>query len=526
MSIIRLTLISILFICMWSVLKAEDAGLIPMPLRVKSHSNEVFEFTPKTGFVCRAGILQDEIRELQAVLKKRLGLEVKAATKIGKGNITFLLDEQMKGIEAYRLKVDSKGITVIASTPAGIFYGIKTLDQLLISETVPGKLRGVEIEDAPRYSYRALMLDPARTFIPVKDVKRYIDRMSMYKLNTLHLHLSDDQGWRVEIKKYPKLTEIGAVRKETDGDGKEHRGFYTQDELKDLVAYARKKQVEIIPEIDVPGHSVAAIAAYPFLTCLNPGIGVRTTAGVSTDLLCAGNEEVYAFYADVIDELCAIFPADKFHIGGDEAPLDNWKKCEKCRQLMKTKGFDREQQLMSYFFTRINGTLVKHGKTPLVWYELDVPEYPRNSIMYAWRWGLTPKVIEAARKSGHQVICAPGEHAYFDYPQRAGDMPEVNWGMPVIPLKKAYDFDPGYGLPAEQQGHILGVEATLWGECIRDIDRAFYMTYPRALALAEAGWSMMENRNWESFLTRMYPNLDDMMKDGVNFRVPFEVTGH
>ena len=365
------------------------------------------------------------------------------------------------------------------------------------------------------------MLDPARHFIPVKDVKRYIDQMAKFKFNVLHLHLTDDQGWRIEIKKYPLLTEIGSKRKETDGDKRPHGGFYTQDQMKELIAYAAERHIEIIPEIDVPGHSVAAIAAYTWLTCLNP-VEVRTTAGVSKDLLCGGNEKVYEFYSGVLDELCTLFPSAKFHLGGDEAPLDHWKQCKKCQAFMKAKGFDREQQLMSYFFNRMNEVLVKHGKTPLFWYELDVPDYPANTVTYAWRWGLTPKVIERSRELGCKVICAPGEYAYLDYPQWAGDMPEVNWGMPVTPLRKVYEFDPGYGLPREQQAHIIGVEATLWGECIKNIDRAFYMTFPRALAVAEAGWSVMENRDWESFKQRMFPLLSDLMRDGVSFRVPYE----
>lgn len=509
--------------------KSEN-GVIPVPLQViPGNGKTVFTFSPASRIVMTAPGLTTEARELQRIVEHRTGMELPLSEgkAQGKAAINLALSDDIEGEEGYCLEINAKTITITGKTTAGVYYGIKTLDQLLIGDGGAGKkqsLAAVKIVDRPRFGYRALMLDPARHFIPVQDIKRYIDQMVKFKFNTLHLHLSDDQGWRIEIKKYPLLTEIGSKRKETDGDKRPHGGFYTQEQMKEIIAYAAERHIEIIPEIDVPGHSVAAIAAYPWLTCLNP-VEVRTTAGVSKDLLCAGNEKVYEFYSNVLDELCALFPSSKFHLGGDEAPLDHWKQCEKCQAFMKAKGFDREQQLMSYFFNRMNEVLVKHGKTPLFWYELDVPNYPANTVTYAWRWGLTPKVIERSRELGCKVICAPGEYAYFDYPQWAGDMPEVNWGMPLIPLRKAYEFDPGYGLPQEQQAHIIGVEATLWGECIKNIDRAFYMTFPRALALSEAGWSTMENRDWESFKQRMLPLLSDLMREGVNFRVPYECMG-
>lgn len=502
-------------------------ALVPVPLQViQGNGKTVFTFTPAVRIVMTVPGLTAEARELQRIITLRTGIEL-ALTEgktQSKGAVNLVFSDDIEGEEGYCLEVGAKQITITGKTTAGIYYGIKTLDQLLVGDGGSGEKRclaAVKIVDRPRFEYRALMLDPARHFVPVKDVKRYIDQMAKFKFNVLHLHLTDDQGWRIEIKKYPLLTEIGSKRKETDGDKRPHGGFYTQDQMKELIAYAAERHIEIIPEIDVPGHSVAAIAAYPWLTCLNP-VEVRTTAGVSKDLLCGGNEKVYEFYSGVLDELCTLFPSAKFHLGGDEAPLDHWKQCKKCQAFMKAKGFGREQQLMSYFFYRMNEVLVKHGKTPLFWYELDVPDYPANTVTYAWRWGLTPKVIERSRELGCKVICAPGEYAYLDYPQWAGDMPEVNWGMPVTPLRKVYEFDPGYGLLREQQAHIIGVEATLWGECIKNIDRAFYMTFPRALAVAEAGWSVMENRDWESFKQRMFPLLSDLMRDGVSFRVPYE----
>lgn len=512
----------LILLSLFSLFAITAHGVIPEPLQVVSGKGE-FVVTSSLRIVMTDETLINEAGELQQIIEKRTGLKLDIVEgKVqAKGALNLVISGKVEGVEGYILDVNSKNIIISGATTTGIFYGIKTLDQLMINGG--RQIPVVKITDRPRFEYRALMLDPARNFIPVADVKRYIDQMSKFKFNVLHFHLSDDQGWRIEVKKYPLLTEIGSKRKETEGDGHPLEGFYTQEQIKDIVAYAARKHIEVIPEIDIPGHSVAAIAAYPWLTCRDSAIEVRTTIGVSKDLLCAGNEKVYEFYSDVIGELCNLFPSRRFHLGGDEAPLDHWKTCEKCQAMMKNRAFKREQQLMSYFFSQMNEVLVRNGKTPLFWYELDVPDYPANTITYAWRWGLTPDVIRRSRELGCKMICAPGEYTYFDYPQMAGDRPERNWGMPVTPLRKVYEFDPGYGLPQEQQAHIIGVEATLWGEYIKNIDRAFYMTYPRALALAEAGWSVMENRDWESFRQRMYPNLSDLIREGVNFHVPYEL---
>lgn len=528
-TLLKLSLFVLFFNLLFPFSEIAASGLIPIPLQIiPSKDKAEFVITPTTRIVLTDKRLMNEAEELRSVVQNRSGLQLEIINgkTPEKGALNLVISDEVEGVESYVLEVNEKKIVISGATTTGVFYGIKTLDQLLLGDgggNLVRRLSALKIIDSPRFEFRALMIDPARHFIPLEDVKRYIDQMSKFKFNVLHLHLTDDQGWRIEIKKYPLLTEIGSKRKETDGNGRPHEGFYTQEQIKELVDYAATKHVELIPEIDIPGHSVAAIAAYPWLSCKNQPIGVRTTAGVSKDLLCAGNEKVYEFYMDVINEVCALFPSKKFHLGGDEAPLDHWKECQKCQAFMKNKGFEREQQLMSHFFNRMNAVLTKNGKTPLFWYELDVPDYPTNTITYAWRMGLASKVIERARQLGCRVICAPGEHAYFDYPQFPGDMPEVNWGMPVTTLRKVYEFDPGYGLPKEQQSHIMGVEATLWGECIKNIDRAFYMTFPRALALSEAGWSVMENRNWKSFVERMYPNLSDLMREGISFRVPYEV---
>lgn len=435
----------------------------------------------------------------------------------GGNTISLLIDKSIDNVQGYSLTVDNKGVTIKASTRQGIFYGIQTLIQLIDDNEIPF----VEICDKPRLEYRALMLDPARHFLSAEDVKRYIDAIARYKYNYLHLHLSDDQGWRVEIKKYPRLTEVGSVRADTEGDGVPHRGYYTQEQLRDIVAFAAQRHIEIIPEIDIPGHSVAAIAAYAELTCRDTIIPVRSEIGVSLDLLCAGNEKVFEMYGDIFEEICEIFPSKLIHLGGDEAPLTHWGQCPKCQALKKEKGYTDDQELMSYFFGRINQTLLRHNRTALFWYEVDVPDYPRNAIMYTWRNGLTPRVIEECREKGYRVICAPGEFAYFDYPEVKSDITakSSSW-IPALPFEKVYQFDPCYGLSEEKSSHIIGVEATVWGEYVPDLETAFFRTFPRAFALAEAGWSKMSRREWNDFLLRTKRELEHLKSRKINFRQP------
>ncbi|MEG0655402.1 MAG: beta-N-acetylhexosaminidase [Mucinivorans sp.] len=425
------------------------------------------------------------------------------------------INDQIQGAEAYRLTINSRGALLEAATDQGLFYGQQTLDQLLVGDSVDCMV----IDDSPRYAYRALMLDPARHFIPLADIKRYIAIIARYKYNTLHLHLSDDQGFRAQIKAYPRLCEVGAYRSQTEGDGTPHGGFYTQEELAELVSYAARYFVEIIPEIDIPGHSVAAIAAYPFLTCRDTVLDVRTEIGVSKDLLCAGNERVFGMYDTIVDELCRIFPSRFFHLGGDEAPLDHWSQCAKCQRVKEANGIKTNQELMSWFFERLNRTLQRNGKSPLFWYEMDVPYYPAGSTMYAWRHGLSLRAIEAARKGGYKIICSPGEYAYLDYPEARGDIPfpSSSW-MGLTPMSKVYQFDPSYGLSADQSSHIQGVEATIWGEYTPTIDYIFERTFPRALAMAEVGWSQMKVRSWDDFLVRALGEVHFLEKMGIKYR--------
>ena len=426
---------------------------------------------------------------------------------------------------------------MIEGSRKGIYYALKTIDQILLGDTynsAKGKIAPIYIEDAPRYAHRAVMLDPARHFLPVEDVKFFIDQMAKYKYNILQLHLTDDQGWRVEIKSHPQLTTKGAFRNNKEGAQGPDNGYYTQEELKEIVKYAAERGIEIIPELDIPGHSVAFLTAYPETGCAFRQSEPKTLGSTTNMMLCACSETAYTIYADVFREIAEIFPSEYIHLGGDEAAIkEDWAKCENCLALMKEMGYNKPEELMNIFFNKMLNMVRHNGKKPILWCELDniyppandyLFPYPADVTLVTWRNALTPKCIELTHKHGHTLIMAPGEHAYLDYPQYHGDLPEWdNWGMPVTTLEKCYTLDPGYGLPTDEQAHITGIMGTLWGEAIRDINRVTYMAFPRALALAEAGWTEMPQRSWESFKQRILPNLTDLMKNGVSFRVPFEI---
>ena len=426
--------------------------------------------------------------------------------------------------EQYTLTVNHKGIAIHGATPHAVFNAINTLDQWIRTNSTCNKNRfciaPVQIRDIPRYRYRALMLDPARHYLPVSDIKRYIDEMARFKFNTLQLHLSDDQGFRIQVYSHPQLTQ-----------GQQH---YTQDQIRELIRYAATRHVTIVPEIDIPGHTYGILRTHPQYLCQH----TDTTAWghkLRTDvMLCASQPEVYKLCSDIINEIAALFPSPYIHLGGDESLIrKNWSLCPRCQALKARLHYTSDDLIMGYFFSHFWETLRAKGKKPILWVEMDniVPPatqylfpYPKDVTLVTWRNALTPTAIRLTAASGNDLIMAPGEHCYFDYPQYPGDLPENNnWGMPILTLKDAYQWDPAYPELNQPTDHITGVMGTLWGEAINDINRAFYMTYPRALALAEAGWSTPDNRHWTGFKTRLYPILNDMMQRGIPFRVPFEI---
>lgn len=539
----KLPLLLLLCLICLNNLKAQQniSALLPMPNHVEIHKGSPFSISKNTIIYVADKSLQFEANELQRMIEKYVGDKLHIQYEIpddGK-NVCLIINPALKGNEHYQLDISDKKILISGASSKAVFYGIKTLEQVLIGDvcnTMAGHIAPLWIDDSPRFAFRAFMLDPARHFLPVEDVKFFIDKMADYKYNVLQLHLTDDQGWRIEIKKYPKLTDIGAFREKNGGEQGPDNGYYTQEQMKELIKYAAQRHVEIVPEMDIPGHTAALLAAYPELGCIRTDTA-EIVIGKTTDvMLCANQPEVYEMYHDIIAEMSALFPSKKIHLGGDEAVIEkNWAKCPRCQKLMTELGYTKASDLMNYFFGKILSFVRENKKEPVLWCELNnirLPadsylfNYPKDVTLVSWRAGLTPLCLDLTRRHGNSIIMAPGEYAYLDYPQYKGDLPEFNnWGMPVVTLEQVYQFDPGYGETREGQQHIQGIMATLWAEAIKDINRVTYMAYPRGLALAEAGWTQMENRNWESFKARIYPNLYRMMREGVYFRVPFEIAG-
>lgn len=434
--------------------------------------------------------------------------------------------------EAYELEIGEERIDITASSPRGIYYGVMTLRQILGQSTC-ATIPCIQIKDEPRYPLRGLMLDPARHFLPTSDVKAYIDRMAYYKFNTLQLHLTDDQGWRLFIPEHPRLTSLGAYRSQEERI--EENGYYTPDELRELVSYAAERGVEIIPEIDVPGHTAALLTAYPELRTDILRDSTFTLGRVEQVMLSAANPKVYQVLEDVISTLSEIFPRGaRFHLGGDESALEtNWAVSPEHHRLMQAEGLQDSGELMHYFFLQLLNITRRYGFQPMLWCELDniyppakryLFPYPQDVTLVSWRAGLTPKSIELTRASRHSLVLAPGESAYLDYPQYPGDLPEHNnWGMPITTLEQTYTWDLRENIGVVGDNHIIGIMGTLWGEAIKDINRAFYMTYPRALALAEQGWCQRERRSWQRFIQALPWQLGDLLRSGISFRAPFEV---
>lgn len=518
--------------------QSNSSALIPIPNSIEYCADgNTFKFNEKS--VIKSNLHENTfiIKELKKILATRLGLEFSINNSRNKNIIEIGIDTTLHGDEHYTLKVDKRGVTIKGATEGALYWGLQTLDQILLGDvcnTTAQRIEYIAIDDAPRYPHRAIMLDPARHFLPVKDIKFFIDQMARFKFNVLQLHLTDDQGWRIEIKSHPELTERGAFRKPGASNQGPDNGYYTQDDIREIIAYAAERNIEVIPELDIPGHSVAILSAHPQLGCSFRHNEKKELGTTTNMMLCAANEEVYSIYKDIIAEVAGLFPSDRIHLGGDEAAVkENWAKCPHCIAMMQKLGYENPSQLMIPFFNMVLDFVRCNGKKAILWCELDnmwppandyLFPYPKDVTLVTWRNALTPKCVELTRINGHELIMAPGEHAYLDYPQYPGDLPEFNnWGMPITTLEQSYRLDPGLGLQPEEQAHITGVMATLWGEAIRDINRVTYMAFPRAMAIAEAGWSQMEQRAWKSFRQRIYPNITEMMKNGVSVRVPFEI---
>lgn len=432
--------------------------------------------------------------------------------------------------EGYTLNINSNGIQLSAVDEAGLFYGLQTLYQLVNTADKNKMIPFLTIEDSPSYSYRGLHLDVVRHIFPVEFIKQYIDIMAAYKFNTFHWHLTDDQGWRIEIKKYPKLTEIGAYRDQTlignmqqskrEFDGVRYGGYYTQDEIREIVKYAAERYITIIPEIEMPGHAEAAIVAYPELACTNNEgpFGVVQYFGVFENVFCAGKDNTFKFLQDVLDEVIALFPSEYIHIGGDECPKTKWKTCPDCQKRIKKQRLKDEHELQSYFVQRMEKYLNSKGKKIIGWDEILEGGLAPNATVMSWR-GTEGGI--AAAKQNHDVIMVPTSHLYLDYRQsKSPEEPLAIGGY--LPLSKVYSFYPTpTDLSLTEQKHILGVQANLWTEYIPTPGKALYMLLPRALAVSEIGWTNSKDRNWTSFSENRLPfHLAEFDRENITYRVP------
>lgn len=448
------------------------------------------------------------------------------------------------GAEGYHLDVTQEGIVLRAEAGAGLFYGLQTLRQLLPPEAGSGPparpafrvaVPAVTIRDAPRFSYRGMHLDVVRHFFPASFVKRYIDLMALYKMNRFHWHLTDDQGWRIEIKRYPKLTGVGAFRKETvvghyqdeprHYDGRRHGGFYTQDEVREIVRYAQERYVTIIPEIEMPGHALAALSAYPELACTDGPFEAATLWGIFEDIFCP-KEETFTFLENVLAEVITLFPGEYVHVGGDEAPKTRWEASETAREVMRREGLHDAHELQSYFIRRIERFLNAHGRRLIGWDEIiEGGLSPTATVMY-WRdtkgAGVGVQTEEDPAKltaqQGNDLIMTPNQTLYLDHYQAdpAGE-PLAIGGLTTLEEVYAYEPVPASFTPEEAR-HVLGAQGNVWTEYIQTPEKVEYMAFPRLLALAEVVWSPASARNWTAFRARLPAVLAHLDALGVNYR--------
>lgn len=491
---------------------ADYNNVVPLPQSITMQKGKAFVLTSATPVVYtgsdaamkrNAEFLSDYIKQLTG-----LKLEVSAVKPKKAAAIVLAVDPKMKGAEAYRLTVTDRQITISGSTAAGVFYGIQTLRKSLpvLDKQEDITLPATVINDAPRFAYRGTMLDCGRHFWPVPFVKKFIDILALHNINTFHWHLSEDQGWRIEIKKYPRLTQIGSKRSRTVmghnsdlDDGTPYGGFYTQDEAREIVKYAAERNITVIPEIDMPGHMLAALASYPELGCTGGPYEVGYAWGVYRDVLCLGNEKVYTFLQDIVDELSDIFPAKYFHIGGDESPTIRWENCPKCQAMAKANGVDTKH-LQGVLTNRIEKYINSKGKSIIGWDEIAQAKINQSATIMSWR-GVEPG--SKAAEAGHDVIMSPGTYCYFDHYQsdNIGKEPMCIGGY--LPVSKVYEFDAAPdSLSDAAKKHILGVQANLWTEYIPNTNMVEYMLLPRLGALSEVQWTPVSRKNYDEFVKR------------------------
>lgn len=511
-------------------IKVKEVAIIPQPSEIVNGSGK-FSLNKKTVIVAKEDAIP-VAQFLKGFLKKGTGFDLPIVPSGSKNAIILSLEGAQTNFEAYQMKSTSKNVIISASSPAGLFYGIQTLRQLFPSETESSAVQAgvewnipvVEINDQPRFPWRGMMLDCSRHFFPVSYLKKLLDQMAASKMNRFHWHLVDDQGWRIEIKKYPKLTEVGSGRKETliskygvepkVYDGILYGGFYTQEDVKEIVAYAAKRYITVIPEIEMPGHASAALAAYQELGCTGGPYQVATHWGVFSDVFCVGKDNTFSFLQDVIDEVIPLFPGVYFHIGGDECAKTEWKKCMLCQKRIRDENLKDESELQSYFVKRIEKFLNSKNRTLIGWDEiLEGGLAPRATVM-SWR-GFEGGI--AAAKSGHDVVMTPGDFCYFNNAQDPID-PQKPETSDNLTLSKVYEFNPlPDELSAGEAKHILGGQANLWTEFVTSPERSDYMTFPRLAAMAEVLWTVPVKKSYPDFQRRLARQFERYDFEGIDY---------
>ena len=494
-----------------------DYGVVPLPNEVNRQDGAPFVLKSSTPILYQEGdtVMERVARYLAGYIKDATGKEPKVKTGNAGKAISLSVDSGIENPEGYRLSVNEKGIEIAGGSHAGVFYGAQTLRKAIPanSQGMQVELPAVQINDAPRFAYRGLHFDVSRHFFTTDSVKRFIDMLALHNMNTLHWHLTDDQGWRIEIKKYPELTKIGSQRKETvighnsgKYDGTPYGGFYTQDEIRDIIRYAQDRFVTIIPEIDLPGHQQAALATYPELGCTGGPYEVWTMWGISDDVICAGNEKAMQFLEDVLAEVIDLFPSEYIHIGGDECPKVRWEKCPKCQARIKAEGIrgdknhTAEQYLQSYVISRMEKFVESKGRHIIGWDEILEGNLAPNATVMSWR-GVDGGIKAAQMK--HDVIMTPNTYLYLDYYQTTDTENEPLAIGGYVPVEKVYSFEPTNGIPEEYQKYIIGVQANLWTEYIPTFRHVEYMEMPRIGALAEVQWRMQKEKDYAEFLPRL-----------------------
>ena len=522
----------IAFLLLFNVASSQSQlPLIPQPKSIEIGNGH---FVLNSQTVIHADSNLFEAQYLQQAIQQQTGLELKilpAAGNVSKISLSWSVDAVPgDNKEKYVLTISTNNIVIKAAQNNGLLYGIQTLIQLLpIEESEAVKLPCLKIIDEPKYAWRGMHLDCARHFFPVSFVKKYIDYLAMYKFNTFHWHLTDDQGWRIEIKKYPKLTEVAAWRNgsmighynEQKFDDKRYGGFYSQEEIKEIVAYANQRHITIVPEIEMPGHSQAVLAAYPEYSCTGGPFEVAKQWGVLEDVYCP-KEETFTFLENILSEVIDLFPSEYIHIGGDESPKTRWKNCPHCQALIKEKGLKDEHELQSYFIQRIEKSVNSKGRKIIGWDEILEGGLAPNAAVMSWRG--TEGGITAAKQK-HFVVMSPGSHCYFDHYQgEPKNEPLAIGGYTTV--EKVYSFNPTpKELNTEEAKYILGAQANVWTEYMEDTQKVEYMVFPRIMALSEVLWGTSNPDKYQDFVYRMmfqFPMLD---KKGINYsKALYEIT--